>query len=138
VNPPTDFDGVVVDSTGGVRALWSSFATENARDTVQLSRGIPADVVVEAFNTARNRTSLKSLEVELQPLPLAAARKLGLSEEWIDKLEKHNPALRQALSIVRTVACSHASTVLQEGDLLLAIDYKPVNLFREVERAVQL
>jgi S1-C subfamily serine protease len=138
VNPPTDFDGVVVDATGGVRALWSSFATENARDTVQLSRGIPADVVVEAFNTARNRTSLKSLEVELQPLPLAAARKLGLSEEWIDKLEKHNPALRQALSIVRTVAGSHASTVLQEGDLLLAIDDKPVNRFREVERAVQL
>jgi S1-C subfamily serine protease len=137
VNPPTDFDGVVVDPTGGIRALWSSFATESARDTVQLNRGMPADVVVEAFNTARNRTSLKSLEVELQPLPLSAARKLGLTEEWVTKLEKHDPGRRQVLSIVRTVAGSHAATMLEEGDLLLAIDGTAVNRFREVERAVQ-
>jgi S1-C subfamily serine protease len=137
VNPPTDFDGVVVDPTGGIRALWSSFATENARDTVQVNRGMPADVVVEAFNTARNRTSLKSLEVELRPVPLSAARKLGLTQDWVEKLEKHDPARRQVLSIVRLVAGSHASTVLQEGDLLLAIDDSATNRFREVERAVQ-
>jgi hypothetical protein len=54
VNPPTDFDGVVTDPTGGVRALWSSFATESARDTVQVNRGMPAELVVEAVNTVRN------------------------------------------------------------------------------------
>ena len=91
VNPPTDFDGVVTDPTGGVRALWSSFATEGARDTVQVNRGMPAELVVEAVNTVRSARTLRSLEAEMEPLPLSAARKLGLPEEWIDKIDQHNP-----------------------------------------------
>jgi S1-C subfamily serine protease len=137
VNPPTDFDGVVTDPTGGVRALWSSFATESARDTVQVNRGMPAELVVEAVNTVRTAKTLRSLEAEMEPLPLSAARKLGLPENWVDKIDQHNPGRRQVLSIVRTVAGSPAAAVLEDGDLLLAIDDKVVNRFREVERAVQ-
>ena len=35
VNSPSDFDGVITGKDGRVRALWSSFATEGARDAVQ-------------------------------------------------------------------------------------------------------
>jgi S1-C subfamily serine protease len=41
------------------------------------------------------------------------------------------------LGIDRLVAGSPAATLLEPGDLLLAIDGKVVNRFREVERAVQ-
>jgi S1-C subfamily serine protease len=137
VNPPTDFDGVVVGPTGEVRALWSSFVTENSRDSVQVSRGMPAEIVVEALDTVRRGATLRSLEVEMQPLPLSSARKLGLPEEWVGRLERHNPSRRQVLSIVRTVAGSPASALLQEGDLLLAVGDATVTRFREVEKAVQ-
>ena len=91
-------------ATEEAMALWSSFATEGARDTVQLNRGMPAELVVEAVNIVRSARTLRSLEAEMEPLPLSAARKLGLPEKWIDKIDQHNPARRQVLSIVRTVA----------------------------------
>ena len=68
---------------------------------------------------------------------LAGARKLGLPDEWVRRFEEHNPQRRQVLGIDRLVAGSPAAALLEPGDLLLAIDGKVVNRFREVERAVQ-
>jgi S1-C subfamily serine protease len=48
-----------------------------------------------------------------------------------------NGAHRQVLGIARVVAGSPAVGVLREGDLLLAVDGKPVNRFRAVEKATQ-
>ncbi len=44
-------------------------------------------------------------------------------------MEAHSPTRRQVLSVARVVAGSPAVGVLREGDLLLAIDGKPVNRF---------
>jgi S1-C subfamily serine protease len=85
----------------------------------------------------RSGTKLHSLEAELFPVPLASARKLGLPDPWIQRLEQHSPDRRQALSVVRLVGGSSAAKVLRSGDLILDIDGAVVNRFREVERAVQ-
>jgi hypothetical protein len=137
VNPPSDFDGVIVGRDGRVRALWSSFATEGARDTVQVNRGMPASLVLEAVEAARTHKPLFSLEAEFEAIPIAAARKLGLPPAWVSKLESRNPAHRQALAVARVAAGSPASEVLQEGDLLLAVNGETMNRFREVELATQ-
>ena len=42
VNPPDDVVGVLVDKDGRVRGLWASFATDNGRELVQQSRGVPS------------------------------------------------------------------------------------------------
>ncbi len=68
---------------------------------------------------------------------LAGARELGLPDDWVRRFEEHNPQRRQVLGIDRLVAGSPAAALLEPGDLLLAIDGKVVNRFREVERAVQ-
>ena len=65
---------------------------------------------------------MHSLEVELVPQPLASARRLGLSDAWLKKLEIASPNLRQVLSIVRLVGGSPAVGRLKQGDMLLAID----------------
>jgi len=136
VNPPLDYDGVLADEHGEVLGLWSSFAYENGRELSQVNKGVPIDLVAEMLDRVRTGKPLHSLEVELAPLPLANARDLGLTDEWIKKLEQHSGTERQALAAVRMVGGSAAARLLQQGDILLAIDGKTVTHFRDVERAV--
>ncbi|HUO80100.1 MAG TPA: trypsin-like peptidase domain-containing protein [Steroidobacteraceae bacterium] len=137
VNGPTDFDGVVTDKAGDVRALWSSFAFDSGRELQQQNLGVPAEVVTAMLDVVRSGRPMRSLEAELQPVPLSVARKLGLDEDWVRRVEAHSPGRRQVLGIGRLVAGSPAAELLQSGDLLLAIDGRVVNRFREVDQAVQ-
>lgn len=137
VNGPADYDGVLVDKSGGVVATWASFAYEAGRDVVQENRGISAELIQEMLSLVRDGRPLHSLEAELQPLPLSVARKQNLPDEWIRRLEQHSSEHRQVLSVVRTVSGSPADGLLRSGDLILDIDGVIVNRFREVERSVQ-
>jgi S1-C subfamily serine protease len=137
VNPPGDYDGVLADAKGDVLALWSSFAFETSRELEQTYRGIPADLVTEMINVITDTRPLYSFEAEFAVQSLAGARDLGLPDAWVRRLEGHNPQRRQVLGVDRLVAGSPAATLFEPGDLVLAIDGKVVNRFREVERAVQ-
>ena len=137
INPPGDYDGVLSDQKGNVLALWSSFAFESQRELEQVNRGMPAELVSEMLGVVANGRPLYSFEAEFNVQSLAGARELGLPDEWVRRIEEHNPQRRQVLGIDRLVAGSPAATLLEPGDLLLAIDGKVVNRFREVERAVQ-
>jgi len=137
VNPPSEFDGVITDARGDVRALYSSFMSDNGRELQQQNFGVPAETVMEMVELVKAGQPLHSLEVELAVVPLSAARKFGLNDEWIKQIEAHSPARRQVLSVTRLVAGSKASGLLQTGDIILAVDGVLANRFREVERAVQ-
>jgi S1-C subfamily serine protease len=137
INPPGDYDGVVADEKGNVLALWSSFAFESAREVEQVNRGIPAELVAEMLGVVAGDRPLYSFEAEFDVQSLAGARELGLPDEWVRRLEEHNPQRRQVLGIDRLVAGSPAAQLLEAGDLVLAVDGKVVNRFREVESAVQ-
>ena len=137
VNGPTEFDGVVVGRDGRVRALWSSFAIESGRDFVQVNRAMPAGLVAELVEAARADRPIYSLEAEFNAVPIADARKRGLDDAWVARLEALNPPHRQALGVTRVVAGTPAAEVLREGDLLLAVDGQPVNRFRDVELATR-
>ena len=137
INGPGDYDGVLANKQGEVLATWASFAYEAGREIAQENRGIPAELIVEMLPLVRGTATLHSLEAELVPIPLSGARKLGLTDRWVQRLEQHNPERRQALSISRLVGGSPAAGLLRSGDLILDIDGTTVNRFREVERAVQ-
>ncbi|MEA3150215.1 MAG: pro-apoptotic serine protease, partial [Gammaproteobacteria bacterium] len=89
------------------------------------------------INVVENGKALYSFEAEFDVESLASARRLGLPDEWVRRFENHDQQRRQVLSVDRLVAGSSAATLLEPGDLLLAIDGRVVNRFREVERAVQ-
>ncbi|MDE2263003.1 MAG: PDZ domain-containing protein [Gammaproteobacteria bacterium] len=135
VNPPSDFDGVLTDAAGNVLGTWSSFAYDSENGVGQALRGVPIDVVADMVDRVRGGRALHSLDVELDPEPLASARQMGLSPQWSSKLAAHSPTERQVLTVVRTVGGSPAASLLQPGDLVLALDGKVVTEFREVERA---
>jgi pro-apoptotic serine protease NMA111 len=137
INPPGDYDGVLSDDKGNVVALWSSFAFESQRELEQVNRGMPADLVSEMLGVVADGRPLYSFEAEFNVQSLAGARELGLPDDWVRRFEEHNPQRRQVLAVDRLVAGSPAAAMLEPGDLVLAIDGKVVNRFREVERAVQ-
>jgi S1-C subfamily serine protease len=137
VNGPAEFDGLIVDRRGAVLALWSSFAYENGRQLEQQNMGIPADMVQAMLEHARDGRPLYSAEAEFSLLSLAEARRIGLGEQWIERLTAHSPQRRQVLTIERLVAGSPASRSLVPGDLLLAIDGQVVNSFSDVNTAVR-
>ena len=137
VNGPGDYDGVLTNKMGEVIATWASFAYENGREMAQENRGIPAESVAEMLALVRDGRELRSLEAELVPVPLAGARKLGLPDSWIKRMEQHSPDRRQVLSVSRLVGGAPASSILRSGDLVLDVDGVVVNRFREVERSVQ-
>ncbi len=135
-NGPQEFDGLVLDRHGAVLGLWSSFAWTEGRQVEQQNQGIPAALVRELLEHARDGRPLYSLEAEFAPLPLSAARQLGLDAGWIGRLERQGPARRQVLTVERVVAGSPAATVLMPGDLLLAIDGRVVSGFADLRAAV--
>jgi S1-C subfamily serine protease len=137
VNEPTNIDGVLLDEAGRVAAMWSSFAFDSGSDAGQLSFGIGSELVSQFVDVVRNGRTIYSLEAEFDYTPLFAARKLGVDESWLEKLERHNPRGRRALEISRVVAGTPAADVLKNGDILLAIDGEEVTSYRELERAVQ-
>jgi S1-C subfamily serine protease len=137
LNPPDDFDGVLVDNRGAVRALWSSFPVDTGRGNAgQVNRGVPIELVTDMIGRARDGKPLHTLDVEFSTLTLTEARRLGLSEKWAATLEKANPEGRQVLSVARMTGGAASAQVLRQGDLVLAIGDKPVTRFRDVERAV--
>ena len=136
VNPPGDYDGVLLEKSGRVIGLWSSFAYENGRELTQDNRGVPIDLVDDMLKRVQMGSALHSLEVEFSTSPLSSAREFGLSEDWVKKLTAHSPSKREVLTAVRMVGGSPASRLLKQGDLVLAIDGQVVTRFREVERAV--
>jgi S1-C subfamily serine protease len=137
VNGPADFDGVIVDKRGDIAAFWSSFAYEDGREVVQQNMGVPATLVQEMLEFARGERTLYSAEIEFGLLSLAESRQLGLDEAWIERVTAHNPKRRTVLTVDRLVAGSPAASVLEPGDLLLAVDGKVVNSFADMSAAVR-
>mgnify|MGYP001816217050 FL=1 len=137
VNAPNEVDGVLVNKRGEVLATWSSFAVQTGGETAQLNRGVGAEVAEQFVNIVRDGKPFYSLEAEFVYAPLFAARKMGVDEAWVARLEKQNPTRRRALSITRIVAGTPAAEVLENGDMVLAIDGEVVTSFRELENAVQ-
>lgn len=142
VTAPRGIDGVLADRRGRIVALWSSFAFDTASETLQENRGFPAEIVIEVRELLQARhdesdreITIPSLEVELQTVPLSVARNYQLADEWAARIAAHDPARREVLMVVRTVAATPSAELLKSGDLLLAIDGRVVTRFREVERA---
>ncbi|MDH3576689.1 MAG: PDZ domain-containing protein [Gammaproteobacteria bacterium] len=137
VNAPNDVDGVLVDKKGRVAAAWSSFMLQSGGDSAQFNRGVGSEVVKTFVETVREGRPFYSLEAEFVYAPLFAARKMGVDEEWVARLEENNPVRRRALSITRLVAGTPAAKLLKNGDMVLAIDGNVVTSYRAIEKAVQ-
>ncbi|KAL4517828.1 hypothetical protein Ndes2526A_g02205 [Nannochloris sp. 'desiccata'] len=79
---------------------------------------------------------VRVLNAELEPLLLSKAAQFGLPPEWISLLMALDKERRQVLRVRSTVAASHAKEVLQDGDMVLAVNGQPVSCFGHVEKLI--
>ena len=135
VNPPSNFDGVLVNRHAAVLGLWSSFAFDTANGVGQDLQGVPIAPVRDMIERMRSSQPLHSLDVELALTPLASAQLIGLAPSWAARLAAHSGTRRVVLTAIRTTGGSPAARLLEPGDLLLAIDGHVVTRFEQVERA---
>lgn len=134
-NPPPIFGGVLSDEQGRVQALWASFSFGQGKGFTQFNSGIPIALVAGLLEQWRccHAMEVHSLETELALLPLSKARKLGLPDVWAERIQQ-NGHRRQVLYVGRRVGGAPAEQLLQEGDLLVAVDGQRVHDFLEVEQ----
>ncbi|EXC20661.1 Protease Do-like 7 [Morus notabilis] len=151
------FSGVLTDEHGKVQAIWGSFSTQlkfgcNTSEDHQFVRGIPIytisqvlDKIISGANgppllingVKRPMPLVRILEVELYPTLLSKARSFGLSDDWVQSLVKKDSIRRQVLRVKGCLAGSKAENLLEQGDMVLAINKEPVTCFRDIENACQ-
>ncbi|KAL3372855.1 hypothetical protein AABB24_005072 [Solanum stoloniferum] len=151
------FSGVLTDERGRVQALWGSFSTQlkygsSSSEEHQFVRGIPIYKISQLVDRITSGTEgpprlinglqrpmpcIRILEVELYPTLLSKARSFGLSDAWIQALVKKDPLRRQVLRVKGCFAGSKTENLLEQGDMVLAINKQPVTCFRDIEDACQ-
>jgi S1-C subfamily serine protease len=132
-DPVESYGGVLVDRRGHARALWASFLDPAADD--RAFYGLPAALVADVLPAVRagEQPVVRTLGVELTPIPLSSARDRGLSDARVGELLDHDPDARQALEVQRVSGAAPAYGVLRDTDIVLAIDGEPVTSPSEVE-----
>ncbi|XP_022771939.1 protease Do-like 7 [Durio zibethinus] len=153
----SSFSGVLTDEHGRVQAIWGGFSTQlrfgsNTSEDHQIVRGIPVyaisqvlDKIISGANgppllingVKRSMPLVRILEVELYPTLLSKARSFGLSDNWIQALVKKDPVRRQVLRVKACLAGSKAENLLEQGDMVLAVNKEPVTCFRNIENVCQ-
>ncbi|RMZ87575.1 hypothetical protein DV736_g5198, partial [Chaetothyriales sp. CBS 134916] len=123
--------GVLIGADGVVQALWLTYMGErnqgSHRDT-EYHLGLGVTMINPVIDQIRGGIipKLRILNIESYVVQMAQCRIMGVSEEWIQKVAKANPA-RHQLFIIRKVDCAPAtgpgdSQSLQEGDIILTLN----------------
>ncbi|KAG0322816.1 hypothetical protein BG000_002785 [Podila horticola] len=130
--------GVLCDQDGNVQALWVNYSSQDEKGSdITFMSGLDVSTVktvVEPFMRGEY-PKLRSLEVEFWTMRIAAARSLGLTDEWVQRIEadpesKHS--LLYVLSLLDTT--SPCGRMLKVGDIVLELEGKVATGMKDLER----
>ncbi|KAF4999359.1 hypothetical protein FGRMN_2500 [Fusarium graminum] len=121
--------GVLVSEEGVVEALWILYEME---DLAEACFGLSSQTIVPIAESLSQGIvpSLRSLSVELAPVNMIEARAMGVSEEWIGRVQSR-PSDRRLFKVKR--ASSHLPDQLREGDVLLTLDDNLITKISDVD-----
>ncbi|KAG0260597.1 hypothetical protein DFQ27_003445 [Actinomortierella ambigua] len=129
--------GVLADAEGCVQGLWLSYLGErnqSNRDN-EYHLGLHISTILPILEPMRmgQTPELRSLNIEVMPVQMSQARQMGLTDEWVRKVEEANPSRHQLFMIRRTETGSVSASILQELDLILSIDGQVITRMYELD-----
>lgn len=89
--------------------------------------------VLDRLRNGEEHVALRSINAELMPVQMAQAAAMGLSDDWISKVEQANPSKHQLFMVRRTEAASESAKVLKELDLILSVNGKVITRMYEMD-----
>ncbi|MEP1385476.1 MAG: trypsin-like peptidase domain-containing protein [Paraglaciecola sp.] len=140
VNANSFIEGVLVNNKNQVTGLWTSFnePDENGKKSSSFITGISIDYVLETIALATSKRPVYSLDINLTQISPVDALQMGLSNDWLNTLMSNNPDAQKLLAIYNVAPVSASADIFKRGDILLAINDKPVTEFRQVEKLSQV
>ncbi|KAF9161882.1 hypothetical protein BGX20_001950 [Mortierella sp. AD010] len=129
--------GVLADSEGRVQGLWLSYLGErnnSGRDN-EYHLGLHISTIMPVLVPMQKGLypKLRSLNIEVVTVQMAQARHMGLSDEWVKKVEEANPSRHHIFMVRRTETGSVSASILQELDLILSINGKVITRMYELD-----
>jgi len=133
VNPNMSVDGVLINKTNEVTALWTMFEEREGDSVNTIMAGISVEYVAELIALHESKKPLYSSDLNLTKIAPVDALKMGLPENWLSKLAEQNPNTDKLLAVYNVAESSKSAELFKRGDILLAINGTPVSSFRQVE-----
>ncbi|KAI1317355.1 hypothetical protein EDD11_008535 [Mortierella claussenii] len=129
--------GVLADSEGRVQGLWLSYLGErnnSGRDN-EYHLGLHISTIMPVLQPMQQGLypKLRNLNIEVVTVQMAQARHMGLSDEWVKKVEEANPSRHHIFMVRRTETGSVSASILQELDLILSINGKVITRMYELD-----
>lgn len=129
--------GVLADEEGKLQGLWLNFLGEsvNGRES-EYSLGVNISIIrpiLERLRQGESNLVLRSLKTEFMVPSMASLYSMGLSDDWINKVEEANPNKHQLFMVRGTEANSESAAVLKELDVLLAINGKVATRMSDID-----
>ncbi|MGB1274553.1 MAG: PDZ domain-containing protein, partial [Nannocystaceae bacterium] len=128
--------GALFNEDQQVVALWCAFSYQKGKDQRTVEHGLCGSHIRDLMASLANSDfpTIHDLGVELGYLPLAQARRRGLSQADATRLESHDPKARSILQVQR-ISSQLGNSPWQVGDLILSLGGAPITRFRALETA---
>ena len=117
--------GVLVKEDGTVQALWLTYLGErtgHSNKDIEYHLGFATPALLPVIEEVKSggKPDLRILNLETQTVQMSQCRIMGVTEEWIERVEREDPE-RHQLFMVRKVDAGNVGG-LQEGDIILTLN----------------
>ncbi|KAG9065897.1 serine protease [Linnemannia hyalina] len=131
--------GVLCDGDGLVQALWVNYSSQDEKgNDITFMSGLDVEAVTQVTEPFMRGEypKLRALDVEFWTMRIAAARSLGLTDEWVQKIES-DPNSKHSLLYVLSLldASTPCSQMLKVGDIVLELEGRVATGMKDLERA---
>lgn len=128
--------GVLISEDGTVQALWLTYLGERTGHSgkdIEYHLGFATPALLPVIDEIKGgkKPNLRILNMETQTVQMSQCRIMGVSEEWIERVEHDDPE-RHQLFMVRKVDAGSGNG-LQEGDIILTLNDKLITRVSDLD-----